>query len=345
VLAEAARAAGLAPSVHNTQPWRWRVHPDRLELYADRSRQLRAADPDGRLLAISCGAALHHARVALAAAGWQPEVERLPEPADPDQIARIRPGRHVGVTGEAMRRYQATEIRRTDRRPLSGDPVPAAALAAVRAAVEAEHSNLHLLRPEQVSELATAASRADALTAADPQTRAELAYWVGGPHPAGTGLPEAAIPVQPPHTTVPVRDFGQPGTLPVDGAGPDRGGTAGGREGTAGGRGDAAGGRGDAAATYAVIFGDEDHPASWLAAGEALSAAWLSATEHGVAVLPFSAPVEAPATRVVLRRVLAGIGHPQLVLRLGVPDPDHHGPPHTPRLDPSQTVEILEDVR
>jgi nitroreductase len=331
VLAEVARAAGLAPSVHNTQPWRWRVHPDRLELYADRSRQLRAADPDGRLLAISCGAALHHARVALAAAGWQPEVERLPEPADPDQIARIRPGRHVGVTGEAMRRYQAAEIRRTDRRPLSGDPVPAAALAAVRAAVEAEHSYLHLLRPEQVSELATAASRADTLTATDPQTRAELAYWVGGPHPAGTGLPDTAIPIQPPRTAVPVRDFGQPGTLPVDGPGPDRGGVG--------------GGRGDAAATYAVIFSDEDQPVSWLAAGEALSAAWLSATEHGVAVLPFSAPVETPATRVVLRRVLAGIGHPHLVLRLGVADPDHPGPPHTPRLDPSQTVEILEEDR
>src|SRR5690606_6798678 len=75
VLADAARAAGAAPSVHNTQPWRWRVYPDRLDLFADRSRQLTVADPDGRLLTVSCGAALHHARVALVAAGWLPQVE------------------------------------------------------------------------------------------------------------------------------------------------------------------------------------------------------------------------------------------------------------------------------
>jgi len=321
VLAEAARAAGMAPSVHNTQPWRWRVHPDHLDLFADRSRQLRAADPDGRLLAISCGTALHHARVALLAEGWQPEVERLPDPADPDHVARIRLGQHVGVTAEAIRQFQAAEIRRTDRRPLTGTPVPPAALAAVRTAVEAAPAHLHTLRPEQVSELAVAAGRAETLAAADPQSRAELRYWVGGAHPAGTGLPETAIPTQPPHTTVPVRDFGRPGTLPVDDP-PARE-------------------RGDAAATYAVIFGDQDTPAAWLAAGEALSAAWLVATGHGVALLPFSAPVEAPATRAVLRRVLAGIGHPQLVLRLGLADPDHPGPPHTPRLDPTQTVEIV----
>jgi nitroreductase len=321
VLAEAARAAGSAPSVHNTQPWRWRVHPDHLDLFAEPSRQLRVADPAGRLLMISCGAALHHARVALAAKGWQPVVDRLPEPDRPDQVARVRPGEHVGVSAEAIRQFQAAQIRRTDRRPLTGTPVRPAALAAIRAAVEAEHAHLHILRPEQISELAVAASRADALAVTDPEHRTELAYWVGGAHPAGTGLPDTAIPTQPPHTTVPVRDFGRVGALPVGNGGE----------------------RGDRAASYAVIFGDQDTPASWLAAGEALSAAWLRATEHGVALLPFSAPVETPATRVVLRRVLAGLGHPQLVLRLGLADPDHAGPPHTPRLDPSQTVEIVED--
>jgi nitroreductase len=321
VLAGAARAAGLAPSVHNTQPWRWRVHPDHLDLYAERSRQLQAADPDGRLLAVSCGAALHHARVALAAEGWQPAVERLPSPAHPDHIARVHLGTHVGASPEAVRRFQTAEIRRTDRRPLTGLPVPPEATAAIRTAVEAEHVHLHTLRQEQVSELAVAAARADTLGAADPAIRAELRYWVGGPHPAGTGLPETAIPTQPPHTAVPVRDFGRPGTLP------------------------AAGERGDVAATYAVLFGEQDTPTGWLAAGEALSAAWLAATEHGVAVLPFSAPVETPATRAVLRRLLAGLGHPYLVLRLGRADPDHAGPPHTPRLEPSQTVEIVAGDR
>lgn len=84
MLAETARAAGLAPSVHNTQPWRWRVYPDHLDLYADRSRQLELADPAGRLLTISCGAALHHAQVAMAAQGWRPVVDRWPgQPGPP----------------------------------------------------------------------------------------------------------------------------------------------------------------------------------------------------------------------------------------------------------------------
>ena len=53
---ELIRSACSAPSVHNTQPWSWRV-PDAttIELYADRNRQLQATDPRGRDLAISCG--------------------------------------------------------------------------------------------------------------------------------------------------------------------------------------------------------------------------------------------------------------------------------------------------
>jgi hypothetical protein len=276
------------------------------------------ADPEGRLLMISCGTALHHARVALAAEGWRPEVTRIP---DSEPVAQLRLGEHIGATGEAMRLWQAAEIRRTDRRPLSAAPVPPAALAAVRAAVEAEQVSLHLLRDEQVSELAVAAARADRLSAEDDAFTAELAYWVGGQRPAGTGLPDTAIPVQPPHTEVPVRDFGRPGTLPTE---PDAG---------------------DRAASYAVLFGPQDTPAGWLRAGEALSAAWLTATEHGVAVLPFSAPVETSATRLALRRLLAGLGQPYLVMRLGLADPDHPGPPHTPRLPPTQTVEIVDGDR
>src|SRR4029450_1460977 len=87
-LAHAAQTAGLAPSIHNTQPWRWRVEGSTLELRAERSRQLGITDPSGRMLAISCGTALHQARVALAAAGWTAEVDRVPDRADPDLLAR-----------------------------------------------------------------------------------------------------------------------------------------------------------------------------------------------------------------------------------------------------------------
>ena len=332
-LAHAAYAAGLAPSVHNTQPWRWRVHPDRLDLFADRSRQLGVADPSGRLLVISCGAALHHARVALAAEGWQAEVRRCPDPDQPDHLARLGPVGRIGVGAAAVRRFQAAQRRRTDRRPVTETPVSRDVLERIRTAVEAERAHLHILPDEQVADLAVAAARAGTLESADEALRAELRFWVGGPRPAGTGVPDTVIPVHPPVAEVPVRDFGSPGALATEpgadqsgadqsGAGADRGAEA------------------DRGATYAVIFGEEDTVEGWLRAGEALSAAWLTATEHGVAVLPFSAPMEVPATRTILRRILAGLGHPYLVLRFGMSDPEHPGPPHTPRLDPTRVVEI-----
>jgi len=108
VLAEAAEVAGYAPSVHNTQPWRWRVSGDHMDLFADRERQLAVADPQGRLLTISCGAALHHTVVALAAEGWQAKVRRLD---GPDHLARITLGPHAEVTPEAMRHLQAVRVR------------------------------------------------------------------------------------------------------------------------------------------------------------------------------------------------------------------------------------------
>lgn len=317
VLAEAAGAAGFAPSVHNTQPWRWLVTGDTLDLYADRGRQLALADPRGRLLLLSCGAALHHARVALAAEGWAATVTPLPTTSDADHIARLVLGQRIGVATEAMRTFQAVRMRHTDRRPVTDLAVPLEAVAAIRAAVEAEGTHLHVLRNDQVTELAVTSARADALAALDPALRAEMEYWASGTQPTGTGMPDTVIPSQSPHTDVRLRDFGHPGTLAV-GAGGDR------------------------AATYVVIFGKEDTAAGWLRGGQAMSAAWLTATERGVAVLPFSAVVEAPATRALLRQLLAELGHPYLVLRLGMADPDQPGPPHTPRLTVTQTVEIAK---
>src|SRR4051794_37008099 len=87
VLARAALGARRAPSIMNSQPWRWRVHGRTLDLRADRSRQIATLDPDTRMLTVSCGAALHHARTALAGEGVRTRVEYLPDPTDPDLLA------------------------------------------------------------------------------------------------------------------------------------------------------------------------------------------------------------------------------------------------------------------
>lgn len=118
-LARAADTARLAPSVHNTQPWRWVVRGDRLELYAVTDRQLHEQDPAGRLMLLSCGAALHHARVALDAEGWSHRVER--PAAEP--LAVVHAIAAGSVDPHAMHLLQLLLVRRTDRRVVSDEPV------------------------------------------------------------------------------------------------------------------------------------------------------------------------------------------------------------------------------
>jgi len=311
ILAEAAAvAARSAPSIHNTQPWRWEAGSDTLELYADRSRQLTATDPEGRMLTISCGAALHHARLALAAWGWQAEVDRLPD-GETDLLARIRLDGAVPITAEAEQLLRTVAHRHTDRRPTARQPVPSGALQALAAAAYAEGARLELLSTEQIDDLASATARSAEIDAADPAIQSELAEWTGGGRP-DRGVPAEVIPSRPPQTTVAGREFAGSGSLQI---GEDH----------------------DKDAAYGLLYGDSDDPAGWLRGGEALSALWLTAVRLDLALLPISEPVEVPASRQILRRTLSYLGWPYLAVRIGVPAGDPE-PPTTPRLPATETI-------
>jgi hypothetical protein len=313
-LREAATAAGHAPSIHNTQPWRWRWSDHTLDLRIEPSRILDITDPDRRLATLSCGAALHHVRVSLAAQGWRTTVTRLPDHQDSDHLARVHVEGRSAIDASALQHLRTVALRHTDRRPISGPPVGADDLNAITAAVEAEGTWLHTLTADQILELAAATDHAQHIETTDSAWRAELADWTGGTRPDGTGVPDATIPVQATLTTVPSRDFGHPGDLTITATH-------------------------DKTAVYVMLYGPADQPVDWLRAGEALSAGWLTATEHGVSVLPYSAPIELVSTRQAMRVILASIGYPYLVLRLGTTDPADHGPAHTPRLPADQIIE------
>lgn len=121
---EAATTAGYAPSIHNTQPWRWRLGGKTLELFIDRGRVLDVADPDGRLAMLSCGAALHHARVSLAAQGWRVTVTRTVDHTRADSLAQLLIGGHRIPVGQPVALHQRIiPLRHTDRRPVTGAPV------------------------------------------------------------------------------------------------------------------------------------------------------------------------------------------------------------------------------
>jgi nitroreductase len=313
-LAESVAAAGYAPSIHNAQPWRWRLTRDGLDLYLERGRLLDITDPDIRPSTLSCGAALNHTRVSLAAQGWRATVTRIPDPADADHLAHLRIDEPGPVDPEAVRRMQTIRLRHTERRPVTGTPVSSDDLHAITTAVEAEGTSLHILRPDQVLDLAAAADDAHRTEAAEPAWQAELVHWTGGTRAAGTGIPDAAIPQHASRTTVPAVDFGHHGDLPINA-------------------------EHDRPAVFGMLYGRDDEPLDWLRAGEALSAAWLTATERGVAVLPLSTTVEVAGARETMRRLVADLGQPYLLLRLGTIDPHDAEPPHAPRMPADQIIE------
>ncbi len=315
-LAYALTIAGRAPSIHNTQPWRWRLRGNMADLYADTRRQLVVVDPDRRLMTVSCGAALDHACTALAADGIAASVDLIPSAGDPTHLARLSVTGQTTVSDAAVRLFHTIQIRHTDRRPLLDQPIRGSDVAAMRTIAGRFDTGLHPISRTDVLDLAAATARAQRDEIDDVAAQRELDAWTGGGRPTGAGVPDANILSEPTQTTVPSRDFGHPGAAPTT-SGHDK------------------------SAMYAILYGPDDEPTSWIQAGRALSAMWLYAVAHNIAVLPLSAAVEAAFTRQSLHRMLGGLGYAQLAVRLGIADPNQEATPHTPRLPASETITMV----
>ncbi|GAA2564946.1 nitroreductase family protein [Winogradskya consettensis] len=311
----AARASLRAPSVFNTQPWKWRLIGDVLELASDPGRRLGVTDAEGRLLLLSCGGALHHARISLAAGGWYAEVDRFPEEGHPDLLARIRvPGRTT-PDPDAGELVAAISRRRTDRRAFGDRPVSERSLTRLRRLVEAQGAYLHLVPDDRVPELAISVDEAADANYFDPAHTSELTDWTHRPAWTADGVPPTTA-VEPSLRRVPVRNFlpdGSPGLLP----GVDH----------------------DEGAAYVIIFGTTDQPGDLLRGGEAMSALLLRATADGLATAPISEAVEVAWPRRLLGRLLSGVGEPYLVVRLGYVEATDPVPP-SPRRAPADVIRI-----
>lgn len=312
-LEQAADLAVLAPSVHNTQPWRLELRPDRLLIRADRSRQLTAMDPMGRELVQSVGAALFNARVGLAAFGWAVEVDRVPDSGDPDLLAVVRP---VDGAPDATLAALAPAIRRrrTNRRRFLGPPVPDELLQRLTGMAGLDGAVLVPVATESQKHLvARLTQQADRLQNAEAAYRAEVRQWTTRPRTTGDGVPVTAVP----HVDgqqrddVPLRDFDTTGDggLPAE----TRSGTD---------------------QTLVLLATRADDQRAWLLAGEALQHLLLELTAGGWVASPVTQAIEVPLTRTQLRSALTWDAHPQMLLRIG-----HAAPtPPTPRRHRDEVV-------
>jgi nitroreductase len=169
--------AGRAPSVHNTQPWRFRVTDAAIEVYADATRQLRVLDPSGREMLISCGAALFGLRLAVHHAGFRPVVESLPRWPRLDLVARV----HLGApatAGPGERQLRAAIWRRhTHRGPFAPEPLPSGLLGALRRDAEAEEAALLVVADRGAALLGQLVAAADAEQSRDPALTGETLAW------------------------------------------------------------------------------------------------------------------------------------------------------------------------
>ena len=312
-LEDAADLALLAPSVHNSQPWRIELHGDRLDLRADRSRQLMTLDPLGRELVISAGAALMNARIGLAAAGWDARCDRFPRSDDPDLLAWLWPV--TGRPDSALALLAPSVPRRhTNRRRYLPDQVPDDLLRRLGTLADEDGAVLvPVLNEAHRRLLARLTQQADNLQNADPASRAELRTWTTRPKQARDGVPPDVVPhVDGDHRDdLPIRDFDTQGAgqlPPETRSGIDQ--------------------------TLLVLATRTDEPLAWLRTGEALQRLLLELTASGWVAEPMTQAIEVPVTRTQLRSALTWDAHPQMLLRAG----RAASTPRTPRRQRTEAV-------
>ncbi|GAA0503644.1 Acg family FMN-binding oxidoreductase [Saccharopolyspora thermophila] len=290
---QAIRLAGRAPSLHNCQPWRFRVLPRVIEMHADPGRRLPVADPDDHELRLACGAALMNLRLALAHAGVRPIVSLLPPAATPTVLAEVRSAGHQRPEAEQIALYEAISDRRTQRQPFRPTAVPESKQHELVEAARVEGGFLHLVQPRERDAVEVLVRGAHRARMADPRFCAELATWAERTDVEAPAVPE-------PRSRSPQHDFAERATPPP--AAPD-------------------------AQPLLVVLGTcENSPEAELRAGQAMQRVWLTATARGLVAIALPEVVGLPETRAELRDLLGGAVHPQALLRIGYGTPSPAAP-------------------
>lgn len=318
VLKDAVQLACRAPSLHNSQPWKWVADSTGLQLFLDEDRVVESTDDagPGREAVIGCGAALDHLGAALAVAGWTAMVERFPNPTNLNHLASVdfKPLRHI--TEGHRKRADAILRRRTDRLPFAAPANWRFVEPVLRESLDADAVQLDVVRDELRPQLAEASTLTESFRMYDSSYHAELAWWTA-PFQTEDGIPPSALVSAVESDRV---DVGR--SFPVSGHS-DR-------------RRDVAEDR----STVLVLSTDDSSRQNALRAGEALSAVLLECTMAGLATCPLTHLTELPASRDLINTLIGRSGVPQVLIRVGQAPALDEVPPMTPRRPLTDVLEL-----
>jgi nitroreductase len=317
VIAGAVELACRAPSLHNSQPWRWVIRGTVVDLFADPHRIVASTDNSGRQATISCGAVLDHFQVAMAAVGWAAEVDRFPNPNNLDHLASIDFAPMDYVSQARRDRADAIRHRRTDRRAFREPTDWAAFEPMLRSSYDTEWAELAVLADDARPRLAEASRLTESLRRYDDPYHRELDWWTA-PLRGPDGIPASALVAQGPEVEV-NRHFPSAGDSQDDakdsGAPHDQ-------------------------AKILVLSTREDTRADALDCGQALSAVLLECTMAGLATCTVTHLTELEAGRNIVRELLSGATSvPQALIRVGIDPAGDVGEP-TPRRPVREILEI-----
>lgn len=304
VLKETVQLACRAPSFHNSQPWRWIVGENSLDLHLDSSRVVKT-DLSARQALISCGAVLDHLTVAMAAVGWTANVDRYPNPNDHKHLASIDFTPLQYVTDGHRQRAEAIRRRRTDRLPFAA-PSDWDSFESMLRRTLGDIAIIDVLGDAARPTLATAATLTEAARLYDSVYHAELDWWTSSFDPYA-GIPHSSLLSAAESDRVAVgRRFPvthhqeQRTSIPED------------------------------RSRIVVLSTYDDSRLDMLRCGEALSAALLSATMRDLASCTLTHLTEVPASSDVVAE-LTGRALPQVLIRLGTTPAPETPPAPTPR--------------
>lgn len=292
----------LAPSSQNTQPWKFNVSGDEIEVFSDKSRWLTVADADQREFYISIGCAIENLLIAAEHFGYISEVQYFPEPNRTDLVAAVRftPG---GQPGDSEI-FRAILARHTNRQPYENRTVPEIDLRLLDNTTENGLGLYVASDPKIKNEFRDLELRANKIQYSNVEYKSELGYWLGQGMMGPTGI-QAKI--------------AQFEVLFLDDG-----------NGQAGKDSDLL----NSTPALGFITSSGNDRTSQVKAGQLLERIWLTATAMDIRMQPMSQALEVPQTKEELVKLVPDKGsYLQQTFRLGYASPETELSPRRPLKD------------